>query len=444
MSGPPPSGSEPENNEINEINEIDEAETPPVPPAPPAPTVPPVPAVPPVPPGPAVPPLPPVPPGPTPAPSPTPPPLPPVPQPDPVPPAPFDPSPRPWTEPPTQAAAVDAPPAAPPIPTAPSWMDTPPPAIPYVEPAATGTVELHTIETTQVPTVDEPTPMASSFDVAKDAIQVAGESAAQAGFDTNIGESQQLEEVVFDLSNLAAEQRQVLAMRLTAAAVAYHWEGSDLVASTSDAGAINDAIAVLQGASSDIAYMEAEPLVEAESGPSDDTETPADPVALGDETVFDLLNLSAEERRHLSMRLTGAGIAHRWEVGTDLIVPTDSSDQIEFYVNQVRNPDGFGDDEIEAFDEDVDDEAIYSAMSNLYVAADKLMQRPGDGSTINSFYDASDDVEGLPAPFGFDPRVWAQVLGLASSIADALDAEADEDMIGSDARTLRQLLVNYV
>jgi hypothetical protein len=438
MSGPP-SEREPE----PENDEIDEAETPSVPPVPPAP---PAPAVPPVPPGPAVPPLPPVPPGPTPAPSPTPPPLPPVPQPDPVPPAPFDPSPRPWTEPPTQAAAVDAPPAAPSIPTAPSWMDTPPPppAIPYVEPAATGTVELNTIETTQVPTMDEPTPVASSFDVAKDAIQVAGESAAQAGFDTNIGEPQQLEEVVFDLSNLAAEQRQVLAMRLTAAAVAYHWEGSDLVASTSDAGAINDAIAVLQGASSDTAYMEAEPLVEAAPGPSDDTETPADPVALGDETVFDLLNLSAEERRHLSMRLTGAGIAHRWEVGTDLIVPTDSSDQIEFYVNQVRNPDGFGDDEIEAFDEDVDDEAIYSAMSNLYVAADKLMQRPGDGSTINSFYDASDDVDGLPAPFGFDPRVWAQVLGLASSIADALDAEADEDTIGSDARTLRQLLVNYV
>ena len=442
MSGPPPSEPEDEPDDA----EVVTAETPPVPPTPPAPATP-APA-PPTTPAPAAPPLPTPPPGPPPAPGPTPPPLPAPPtpapappQPDPVPPAPVDPSPQPWTEPPTQALAPPA------IPSAPSWMDAPPPApepaIPYVEPQDTGTVEFGAVETTQVPTLDEPTPGPSSFDVAKDAIQVAGEFAGRAAY-ASIGQSEPLEEAVFDLSNLAADQRQILAMRLAADAVSYRWEGTDLVALTTDMAAINDAIAVLQGASTDVEYMEAGALVEAEPAASDNAEAPAAPVALGDETIFDLLNLSVEERRHLSMRLTGAGIAHRWEVGTDLIVSTADADQIEFYVSEARNPDGFADDEIEAFDDDVDDEAIYSAMSNLYVAADKLMQRPGDGSTINSFYDASDDVEGLPAPFGFDPRVWAQVLGLASSIADALDAEAGEDAIGTDARTLRQLLVNYV
>ncbi len=449
MSGPPPSEPEDEPDDADVVT----AETPSVPPTPAAPPTPPAPAAPPLPtpppgpppaPGPTPPPLPPSPPGPAPAPPPSPAP----PQPDPVPPAPVDPSPQPWTEPPTQAAAPPTQAAAPPsIPSAPSWMDAPPPpsepAIPYVEPQAEGTVEFGAVETTQVPTIDEPASGPSSFDVAKDALQVAGEFAGRAAY-ASIGQSEPLEEAVFDLSNLAADQRQILAMRLTADAVSYRWEGTDLVALTTDMAAINDAIAVLQGASTDAAYTEAEALVEAVPAASDDAEVPAAPVALGDETIFDLLNLSAEERRHLSMRLTGAGIAHRWEVGTDLIVSTADADQIEFYVSEARNPDGFADDEIEAFGDDVDDEAIYSAMSNLYVAADKLMQRPGDGSTINSFYDASDDVEGLPAPFGFDPRVWAQVLGLASSIADALDAEADENAIGSDARTLRQLLVNYV
>src|SRR5205085_5437033 len=95
-------------------------------------------------------------------------------------------------------------------------------------------------------------------------------------------------------------------------------------------------------------------------------------------------------------------------------------------------------------DSDVDDVAIYGAMSNLYVAADKLMQNPADEPTAGEFYLAADDVDGLPAPFGFDPRVWQQVLALTNSICDALDAESDPDGIGSDAKTLRQILVNYV
>jgi hypothetical protein len=165
-----------------------------------------------------------------------------------------------------------------------------------------------------------------------------------------------------------------------------------------------------------------------------------------DEIVFDLASLSTEERRHLSMRLTGAGISHIWEVATDLVVSVEDAPVIESYLDEVRNPDGFADEEIASLEDesDVDDEAVYTAMSNLYVAADKLMQKPDDEATAGNFYMAADDVEGLPAPFGFDPRVWTQVLGLADSIVNALDEEADPDAIGNDAKSLRQLLVNYV
>lgn len=165
-----------------------------------------------------------------------------------------------------------------------------------------------------------------------------------------------------------------------------------------------------------------------------------------DEIVFDLLSLSTEERRHLSMRLTGAGIAHVWEVATDLVVSVKDAPAIEHYIEEVQNPQGFADEELVEFseDEDVDDEAIYAAMSGLYVSADKLMQKPNDPGNRTAFYDATDDIDGLPAPFGFDPRVWAQVQELANSIADLMDADGDESAIANDARTLRQLLVNYV
>jgi hypothetical protein len=165
-----------------------------------------------------------------------------------------------------------------------------------------------------------------------------------------------------------------------------------------------------------------------------------------DEIVFDLSSLSTEERRHLGMRLTGAGISHIWEVGTDLVVSVEDAAVIESFVEEVRNPEGFGDEEIMSLEaeSDIDDEVIYGAMSNLYVAADKLMQRPGDDATAGEFYLAADDVDGLPAPFGFDPRVWSQVLDLAAAIVTALDEESDPDGIGTNARTLRGILVNYV
>lgn len=165
-----------------------------------------------------------------------------------------------------------------------------------------------------------------------------------------------------------------------------------------------------------------------------------------EEVVIDCVNLSSEARRHLSMRLTGANIAHRWEVGTDLVVSVGDARLIDTFLEEAQNPDGFADEELIDFDEDtdVDDEAVYAAMSNLYVASDRLMQKPGDAAARTAFYDATDDVEERGAPFGFDPRVWTQVQDLTDKIADAMDAEADEGGIGDDARTLRQILVNYV
>ena len=180
----------------------------------------------------------------------------------------------------------------------------------------------------------------------------------------------------------------------------------------------NNAIADLQGAATDPAFTEAIP------GPSDDAEAPADPVALGDETVFELLGLASEERRHLSMRLTGAGIAHRWEVGTDLVVATSDADQIDSYIEEVQNPDGFADDELEAFDEE------RRRRSRLRGDEQSVRRRrPFDAASRRRVDDQFvlrrvRRVEGLPAPFGFDPRVWAQVLGLGELDRGSSDAEA--------------------
>lgn len=281
-------------------------------------------------------------------------------------------------------------------------------------------------------------------------------------------QNQPLAEISFDIERLSGDEKRLLSFRLTELNVVHRVEVDVLIAGVEAASTVQgqiDALAPeemtdwLAPEPISTAPIVDEPVVERTEPeeivvpPSTDidaviaaTEANEEQDGEDDEIVFDLASLSTEERRHLTMRLTGAGIGHIWEVATDLVVAVKDAPAIESYLNEVRNPDGFGDDELVAFDEDedVDDEAIYAAMSNLYVASDKLMQRVSDPSVRTSFYDATDDVDGLPAPFGFDPRVWSQVLDLANSIADAMDEEVDDDAIATDARTLRQLLVNYV
>ncbi|HVV37853.1 MAG TPA: hypothetical protein VHC63_14685 [Acidimicrobiales bacterium] len=247
-------------------------------------------------------------------------------------------------------------------------------------------------------------------------------------------------DIAFDLTTVDPDNRRLVSERLSGLGVRHHFSDSTtLTAGSEDATAVQGVIDEIAAAGHPVDLVDVPESDDVEEVISEADEE-------DDEIVFDLSTLSVEERRHLSMRLTGAGISHIWEVGSDLVVSVEDAPAIERYVEEVRNPEGFGDDELASFDEasDVDDEEVYSAMSNLYVAADKLMQKPADEATAGEFYVAVDDVDGLPAPFGFDPRVWAQVQELANKIADTLDAEGDPDTVGDDARTLRHILANYV
>ena len=92
---------------------------------------------------------------------------------------------------------------------------------------------------------------------------------------------------------------------------------------------------------------------------------------------------------------------------------------------------------------------MHRSLARRYLKAELVPRSPSprdefDAPPRTAFYDATDAIEELGLPFGFDPRVWIQVQDLTDRIADAMDAEADELGIGDNARTLRQILVNYV
>ena len=162
-----------------------------------------------------------------------------------------------------------------------------------------------------------------------------------------------------------------------------------------------------------------------------------------DEIVYELGDWTAEERADLGDRLAADGISHRWE-GDDVVVAEDDEERVESILDELEDDVVDHSDALPDAADDVDDEAVYAVMSNLYVAADRLKDDPEDPDKITDFCSAADAAATSPPPFGIDPPVWQQVQELAGSLSDEIDADADPDVVATEARSLRQLLSHYV
>jgi hypothetical protein len=164
-----------------------------------------------------------------------------------------------------------------------------------------------------------------------------------------------------------------------------------------------------------------------------------------DEVVYELNDWGAADRTQLERLLTGAGIIHRWEVGTDLVILEADADRAEALMDEVEAAGGVPPLPVVDDDDDgVDDEATYAVMSNLFVAADRLQKDPADAAAAGEFFLASDAAAATPPPFGIDRPEWQQVQEVAASLAAAIESDVDDDVVARDASALRAMLSRYV
>jgi hypothetical protein len=166
-----------------------------------------------------------------------------------------------------------------------------------------------------------------------------------------------------------------------------------------------------------------------------------------DEIVFDLAEWDAGRRMLLNGALDEARIGHVWE-SADLVVSAEDEEAVEALIDEFDDAEPLDVDDDDDDEEDQpseeDEAAAQKAMGDLFVAADRLVGSPWDGGIADDFANVAGDVAELPPPFGIDPALWAQVGELAGSLTEQLDADADGDVIASDARMLRELLRKYV
>ena len=159
--------------------------------------------------------------------------------------------------------------------------------------------------------------------------------------------------------------------------------------------------------------------------------------------VYEMDGWEQGERDALSSLLSDEDIPHRWS-GDDLLVPEATEDRVDSLLDRVEFPDA-----LEAVehggDDDVDDEAVYAVMSNLFVAADRLAgEREVDVEMAGELATASAAASNAPAPYGVEPATWKQVQHMAEGIVAEVEAEAEDEVINREAAALRDLLRRFV
>jgi hypothetical protein len=181
----------------------------------------------------------------------------------------------------------------------------------------------------------------------------------------------------------------------------------------------------------------------------------------GEVIVYELDEWSADQRGALEQRLIAADIQHQWESSTgadleagyeaaqpwvdatELVVGEQDEETVDALLDEVENPDAL-EAVTEAEADDVDDEATYTVMSNLYVAADRLKDDPDDLALAGEFFDAADAASQIPAPFGIAGEEWRRVQELAAEVSRAIEQEEDDEQVQGHAQRLRDVLFTYV
>lgn len=168
-------------------------------------------------------------------------------------------------------------------------------------------------------------------------------------------------------------------------------------------------------------------------------------ILLGTDTalVYEMDGWEAGERTALDKLLDAESIAHRWD-GDDLLVPEDTEERVDGLMDRVEFPDALEAVAV-AEDDDVDDEAVYAVMSDLFVAADRLADEHSvDVEMAGGLVVASAAASAAEAPYGVEPASWKQVQQLAEGIVGAIESEAEDEVVVREAASLRDLLHRMV
>jgi hypothetical protein len=243
-----------------------------------------------------------------------------------------------------------------------------------------------------------------------------------------VGEPEE-EQLAYELEHYDPDARVLLDGLLTNAGVVHAWQGATLVIRSADEAAVDELV--------------------------DQLDTPVEQPALdpeADQVVYEVADWSPEQREQLEIALQQEDVAYEWDETGDLVVLEADEDRVEAMLDAIEFPDA-----LPALDtgEDIDgdgigdtgqdDIVVQDRLSDVFVAADRLMHDAEDHEGVLSLVDAARQVEQLAVPYGFSPATWADIVEQAQALRLMLEgSEDDDETIMERARTLRNVLRQYV
>src|SRR3954447_20164772 len=240
-----------------------------------------------------------------------------------------------------------------------------------------------------------------------------------------------IDEVAYRLENWDDEAFVEAEEALRQAGVQFRREGLDtLIVSPHDEQTVDALLDEVEAERLKMAEGENGSMVSAAMGTEED--------GSHEELIYELVDWSPEMRNQLSLVLEREAIAHEWE-GDDLVVAAAIEAQVDSLIDQIEQG-----DELTPVEEEVDDEADYNLLSDLFIAADRLAGNPSDLALCGDLVDAAGPAGSMPVPFGVEENSWRMIQQHTSSLVDAIEVEAADDLVGERARALSDLLRAYV
>lgn len=240
--------------------------------------------------------------------------------------------------------------------------------------------------------------------------------------------------VHYDLAAWDFDQQAELAAAMAEADIPHAWEGTELVVPEALEEAADELIARVEAELG----IQSDPLPDAGDRPL--------PIELADgvpTTEYDLGDWSAAEIDTVGSALADARIPYRWEDQV-LLVATDDEGVVEALLDDIESGEYV---EVGApRDPSSQDVAGAEALTDFFLAAERLQKDPIDADGIDHLRRATGESDPDVPPFGVTPKLWHRTCELADEIVDALvdDDGPDHDAAMRAAAQLHELLRPHV